>query len=847
MAYPGKEGRRPKQSVHNELHGRPLATGGEYAIADAALKEIKDHLNRSRISLQQRRAYVVEPGAWRFNTVFKRLEIEPNYFAGMSAGDSFAFNTDAKVLEARPNIQAEFVTVFSPEATRSVLDNLGRRDDDAPASRFRAQEREMKQRRDALGADGQRGLRIMANRGITEHFIELQESDANLKWLADCDPQQQMLWFEQSDYVWRKKRDFAERLHTQPDDHHRNLKRIFIPDYVWPEPPVRTLPATAWIDEGLRNAEGDGTREQRDFVEKALASDDFTFVWGPAGSGKTTAICEFVRQCVQRQERVLMVASTHVAVDNVLLKLMAPSGQGLKEVIPVRVGRGEKVDPKVQSRLLDQFLLDEITRMLASLAAAEQAGSAGASVQLMGKSLRKLEKELRDKVRGADQDPLAKLILASANFVCGTSLGILQHPTIRGGMEGGDYPVWDHLILDEASKTTIDEFLVPALCARRWIIVGDPNQLAPYCDNGEIGSALLADLTAPRRETEITEGPERPSSGLPDELKRLLAEVIQRALDERSTRLAGGIFWTDAKAGYEASLRQLREFAGDDWPDLPTRLENVLRIITPSVLESLLAAPDAPAPVPSLLPPFPAAALAARMVRLEFQHRMDRRIAEFCRRHVYQGKQLITASHVQRPSLYGAEHERMVLLEAVPAARQILAALPDSRHEQESPLQVALALHEVMAYAETMPTGSSDKTAYIISTYRRQNQLVRQVIEYVASVCPELWRGLVVTANTVDSCQGHEADLVVLSLVRKHQTTFMRSSNRMNVAFTRAKSKMVIVGPLPAKTKEGSAYADDRTLLDHLHDYEHLVHSQCAGSARLERAVQLTKEALTQR
>jgi hypothetical protein len=275
MAYPGKEGRRPKQSVHNELHGRPQATGGEYAVADAALKEIKDHLNRSRISLQQRRAYVVEPGAWRFNPVFKRLEIDPNYFAGMSAGDSFAFNTDAKVLEARPNIQAEFVTVFSPEATRDVLDNLGGRDDDAPASRFDVQEREMKRRRDALGADGQRGLRIMANRGITEHFIELQESEANLEWLGDCDPQQQMLWFEQSDYVWRKKRDFAERLHTQPDDHHRNLKRLFIPDYAWPEPAVRTLPATAWIDEGLRNAAGDGTREQRDFVEKALASDDF--------------------------------------------------------------------------------------------------------------------------------------------------------------------------------------------------------------------------------------------------------------------------------------------------------------------------------------------------------------------------------------------------------------------------------------------------------------------------------------------------------------------------------------------------------------------------------------------
>ena len=101
---------------------------------------------------------------------------------------------------------------------------------------------------------------------------------------------------------------------------------------------------------------------------------------------------------------------------------------------------------------------------------------------------------MRNKSRGADQNPLAKLILSSANFVCGTSLGILQHPTIRGGIEGGDYPIWDYLILDEASKTTIDEFLVPALCARRWIIVGDPYQLAPYCDDGEIGSSLLSSL-----------------------------------------------------------------------------------------------------------------------------------------------------------------------------------------------------------------------------------------------------------------------------------------------------------------------------------------------------------------
>jgi hypothetical protein len=56
--------------------------------------------------------------------------------------------------------------------------------------------------------------------------------------------------------------------------------------------------------------------------------------------------------------------------------------------------------------------------------------------------------------------------------------------------------------------------------------------------------------------------------------------------------------------------------------------------------------------------------------------------------------------------------------------------------------------------------------------------------------------------GTVDSFQGSEADLVVISLVRNNPRSggsaigFLRDRRRMNVALSRAKSKLVIVGSL---------------------------------------------------
>ena len=47
------------------------------------------------------------------------------------------------------------------------------------------------------------------------------------------------------------------------------------------------------------------------------------------------------------------------------------------------------------------------------------------------------------------------------------------------------------MILDEASKTTFSEFLVPGVLSTRWIIVGDVKQLAPYVEKNDLIPTLL--------------------------------------------------------------------------------------------------------------------------------------------------------------------------------------------------------------------------------------------------------------------------------------------------------------------------------------------------------------------
>ena len=89
----------------------------------------------------------------------------------------------------------------------------------------------------------------------------------------------------------------------------------------------------------------------------------------------------------------------------------------------------------------------------------------------------------------------------------------------------------------------------------------------------------------------------------------------------------------------------------------------------------------------------------------------------------------------------------------------------------------------------------------VISPYKAQVQYLRQLIKKYSFFKP--YRQLI-TVNTVDGFQGQERDVILISLVRaneKGEIGFLGDLRRMNVAITRARMKLIILGNAATLTR----------------------------------------------
>jgi superfamily I DNA and/or RNA helicase len=83
------------------------------------------------------------------------------------------------------------------------------------------------------------------------------------------------------------------------------------------------------------------------------------------------------------------------------------------------------------------------------------------------------------------------------------------------------------------------------------------------------------------------------------------------------------------------------------------------------------------------------------------------------------------------------------------------------------------------------------------------------------------WTNLTITCNTVDSFQGQQADICIYSVTRSNpegRLGFLREKPRLNVALSRARDLLIIVGDSQfCKSAEGEN--PFRTVIDYIEEH----------------------------
>jgi superfamily I DNA and/or RNA helicase len=414
-------------------------------------------------------------------------------------------------------------------------------------------------------------------------------------------------------------------------------------------------------------------------VDMALRSQDWCLIHGPPGTGKTSTVAEVVRSLVGLGQRVLCVAASNVAVDNLLEKLTAVLPRG--SVSLVRMGNPVRMLDSVKQRCLDALVEASDEAALAADARREasrkeaqaQKSKSWAERRALRQEMRGLFRECRDRERRA-----VGAIMGSAQVVLATIIGSADR-----NLKKQDFDV---CIVDEAAQAPEAITWIAALQAKRLILAGDDRQLPPT----------------------------------------VRSEVAARK------GLGGTLF------------ERLRAKFGDT----------------------------------------PACTL------LTTQYRMNEAIMAWSNKTFYEGK-LVADAACAAWTLSDLPEVRATDVTRAPLAFVDTAGCDCEETAHDSGSKVNRGEAEVVrAYLqdELLSAGVKPSQITVITPYSAQVALLREML---LPDHPELEIG------TVDGLQGREKEAVVLSLVRSNDDAdvgFLSDQRRLNVATTRAKRHLAIVG-----------------------------------------------------
>ena len=178
---------------------------------------------------------------------------------------------------------------------------------------------------------------------------------------------------------------------------------------------------------------------------------------------------------------------------------------------------------------------------------------------------------------------------------------------------------------------------------------------------------------------------------------------------------------------------------------------------------------------------------------LNVQYRMHNQIMTFSSDHFYDG-QLIAHESVAQHRLHDLEsvteneltREPVTFIDSAGAGWD--EELEPDGMSKRNPQEAALVVKKVQALIES---GMSPDDIAVIAPYAAQVRLIRQLLADALDSDVDL------EVDTVDGFQGREKEAVVICMVRSNsdgEIGFLSDERRMNVALTRARRKLIVIG-----------------------------------------------------
>lgn len=270
---------------------------------------------------------------------------------------------------------------------------------------------------------------------------------------------------------------------------------------------------------------------QKDAIIKAMNAQDLAVIQGPPGTGKSTAIAEMIWQLIRKglergnkRERILLTSETNLAVDNAISRIVNSKTNLVK---PVRLGGEEKLESEGL-----QFSVDLMKRWVeegdACLLDTEVDEETDSVLQnnlilknwlsnIAARSFYRADSEVNEvfaRWRNYLEHPskaLREIIynryLENANVIGATCSSIGDKKAGNNGFNG--FTPFYHsycevfkqkkgrariefttVIQDESSKATPAELVLPFVYGQRAIVIGDHRQLPPMLDKEEFEESL---------------------------------------------------------------------------------------------------------------------------------------------------------------------------------------------------------------------------------------------------------------------------------------------------------------------------------------------------------------------